>query len=59
MSNMTSAQTAEKPITVTTDEAISNFADIRQGRLAVPMRCPNGIIRSRFTLDAPETLLSA
>jgi hypothetical protein len=28
---MTLAQTAENPSTVTTDETISNFADIRQG----------------------------
>ena len=32
---MTLAQIAEKPITVTTEEAISNFADSRQGRLPV------------------------
>jgi hypothetical protein len=31
MSSMTLAQTVENPITVTTDEAINNFADIRQG----------------------------
>jgi hypothetical protein len=29
MSHMTLAQTAEKPITVATEEAISNFADSR------------------------------
>ena len=32
MSSMTLAQIAEKPITVATDEAISSFADSRQGR---------------------------
>ena len=32
MSSMTLAQIAEKPITVATDETISNFADSRQGR---------------------------
>jgi hypothetical protein len=37
---------AEKPITVTTDETISSFADNRQGRLAVFMRRPNSIARS-------------
>ena len=31
MSNMMPAQTAEKPMIVTTDEMISSFADIRQG----------------------------
>jgi hypothetical protein len=31
MSSMTLKQTAENPITVTTDETISNFADVRQG----------------------------
>jgi hypothetical protein len=34
MSSITLAQTAEKPITVAIDEAISSFADNRQGRAA-------------------------
>jgi hypothetical protein len=33
MSSITLAQTAENPITVATEEAISNFADSRQRRL--------------------------
>jgi hypothetical protein len=45
MSIMTLAQIAEKPMTVATDETISSFADIRQGRLFV--RHPNSIDRSR------------
>ena len=44
MSSMTLAQIAEKPITVATDDAISNFADSRQGRLATLLRRPNGIV---------------
>ena len=36
MSSITLAQIAEKPITVATDEMISNFADSRQGRPATP-----------------------
>ena len=43
MSSMTLAQIAEKPITVTTDDRISNFADSRQGRLAMSLRRPNSI----------------
>jgi hypothetical protein len=35
---MTLTQTAEKPITVTTDEMISSFAEIRHGRRAVVSR---------------------
>jgi hypothetical protein len=31
MSSITLPQTAEKPMIVTTDETISNFADTRQG----------------------------
>src|ERR1700722_17151814 len=43
MSSLTLTQTAEKPITVTTEEAISSFADSRQGRLALSLRRPNPI----------------
>ena len=47
---MTLAQIAEKPITVTTDDAISNFADSRHGRLAMFLRRQNNAIpRSRFS----------
>jgi len=51
MSNMTLVQIAEKPITVANEEAISNFADRRQGRWAGPfltesLRRPNSIVRS-------------
>jgi hypothetical protein len=42
MSSSTLAQIAQKPITVTTDEAISNFADSRQGRSPFS-RCPDRI----------------
>ena len=49
MSSMTLAQIAEKPITVATEEAISNLADSRQGRLlATSFRRPKSIDRSRF-----------
>jgi hypothetical protein len=44
------AQIAEKPITVATEEAISNLADSRQGRwariLVKFLRRPNHIVRS-------------
>ena len=53
MSSMTLAQIAEKPITVATDEMISNFADSRQGRLATSLRHPNRMVRSRCLLNAP------
>jgi hypothetical protein len=52
MSIMTEAQIAEKPITVATDEAISNLTDSRQRRLAVCFRRWNNIARSG-ELDAP------
>jgi hypothetical protein len=68
MSNMTLAQIAEKPITVATDEAISNFADSRQGLRAgsvparpVPAACfrrPNGIVRSNL-LECTGNLVAA
>jgi hypothetical protein len=50
---MTLVQIAEKPITVTTAEAISNFADSRQGLwsgpffLAILLRRPNSMVRSQ------------
>jgi hypothetical protein len=56
---MTLAQIVEKPITVTTEEAISNFADSRQGRLAVFSRRPNRIVCSRSFWMRRESLLSA
>jgi hypothetical protein len=56
---MTLAQIAEKPMTVTTDEAISNFADSRQGRLATLLRRRNPIVSLPILLNAPEWLLSA
>ena len=59
MSSMTLAQIAEKPITVTTDEAISSFADSRQGRWVVLFRRSNCIARSRRLWMRPESLLSA
>ena len=56
---MTLAQIAEKPSTVTTEEAISNFADSRHGRLAVLLRHPIGIVRSRSSWMRPQWLLPA
>jgi hypothetical protein len=50
---MTLAQIEEKPITVTTDETISNFADSRHGRLSTLMRRPKGISSLPNLLDAP------
>ena len=41
------AQIAEKPITVATDDAISNLADSRQRLLATSFRRPNSIVRSQ------------
>src|SRR5580704_6307078 len=54
MSSMTLAQMAEKPITVTTDEASSSFADSRQCRLAVSLRRPNSILSSRSLWMRPN-----
>jgi hypothetical protein len=60
MSSITLAQIAEKPITVTTDEAISNFADSRHGCLAAFLRRPNCIVaRSRTPSMRLEKLLPA
>ena len=59
MSSMTLAQIAEKPITVTTDEAISSFADSRQGRLTAFFRRSNCILCSRHLWMRPEPLLRA
>jgi hypothetical protein len=50
---MTLAQIAEKPITVTTDDTISNLADSRHGCVAALWRRPNGIVCSRTFTDAP------
>jgi hypothetical protein len=47
---------AEKPMTVATDDTISSFADSRQGRLALSLRRPNPIVRSRSRLMRPEWL---
>jgi hypothetical protein len=60
MSSKTLAQIAEKPMTVITEEAISNFADSRHGRLATFLRHPNRIaVRSRTLWMRPESLRSA
>jgi hypothetical protein len=57
MSSSTLAQIAEKPITVTTEETISNFADSRHGRLATFLRHPNRIaVRSRTYWNAPRVV---
>jgi hypothetical protein len=53
MSSMTLTQIEEKPITVTTDDAISNFADSRHGRLATFLRRPKGIRSLPNLLNAP------
>jgi hypothetical protein len=50
MSNMTLVQIAEKPITVATEDAISNFADSRHDRLATFPRRPNRISLTPGTL---------
>jgi hypothetical protein len=48
---MTLEQIAEKPITVATEEAISSFADSRQGRWV------RSLARSFSTKTRPATLL--
>jgi len=53
---MTLAQIVEKPITVATDDAISNFADNRHGLRAMSLRLPNRIVRSRCRWMRPESL---
>jgi hypothetical protein len=53
---MTLAQIAEKPITVTTVDRISNFAEGRQGRLAMSLRRPNGIGSLPEPRDAPKVV---
>jgi hypothetical protein len=64
---MTLVQIAENPITVAIDDAISSFADNRQGRrpesflnqpILVPsLRRPNGIDRSNPSGMRPDVLL--
>ena len=54
MSSSTLAQIAEKPITVATDDTISNFADSRQGRRAKSLCRPKPIMRSRSTWMRPQ-----
>jgi hypothetical protein len=44
---MTLMQMAEKPITVTTDEMISSFAEMRHGRRAVASRQADSSVCSR------------
>jgi hypothetical protein len=53
---MTLAQIAENPMTVTTDEAISSFADSRQRRLAVFLRHPKDIRSLPIPLVAPSII---
>jgi hypothetical protein len=50
---MTLVQIVEKPITVTTDDTISNFADSRHGRLAMLLRRPKRIVSLPISPDAP------
>ena len=67
MSSMTLVQIAEKPITVAIDEAISSFADNRQGRrpefvpnqpfLVTSLCRPNSIVRSKPSGMRPDLLL--
>jgi hypothetical protein len=61
---MTLAQIAEKPITVATEDAISNFVDSRQGRYAEPFLAVsvlrlNRIVRSQAPSMRQETLQQA
>jgi hypothetical protein len=56
MSNMTLAQIVENPMTVATDEAISNLADSGRGRLATLLRHPNGIGSLPTSMFAPEII---
>src|ERR1700688_954853 len=56
MSSMTLAQIAEKPITVATEEAISNFVDSRQGHLALLLRRPKGICSLPNRPNAPSVV---
>jgi hypothetical protein len=66
---MTLVQIAENPITVAIDDAISSFADNRQGRrpesllnqpILVPSLCrSNGIDRSNPSGMRPDMLLRA
>jgi hypothetical protein len=50
---------AEKPITVATEEAISSFVDIRQGRSPSIFLRPNRIRLLPIPLHAPQILKSA
>jgi hypothetical protein len=50
MSSMTLTQMAEKPITVATEAAISNFADSRQRRRFTIFCRRKNIVRSRSLL---------
>jgi hypothetical protein len=61
MSSITLTQIAEKPITVIIEQAISSFADSRQGWLALSLRRPNPntSLRSRMTGMRREWLLRA
>jgi hypothetical protein len=56
MFSMTLAQIAEKPITVATEEAISNFADSRQGLSPSVFRQPDRMHPLPISLHAPEML---
>jgi hypothetical protein len=56
MSSTTLAQIVEKPITVATEEAISNFVDSRQGRLAKPLRRPKAICSLPNPPNAPSVV---
>jgi hypothetical protein len=57
MSNITLTQTAENPITVATDEAISSFVDSRQGCRegfpAMSLCRRKNIVPLPIPLDAP------
>jgi hypothetical protein len=56
---MTLAQIAEKPITVTTEEAISSLAESRPERLPMPVAISKSKSSLTLSLNAPYSLLVA
>jgi hypothetical protein len=59
MSNSTLLQTAEKPITAATDDAIKSLTDRGRNRWATPLRRAKCIRSLPTSLDAPESLPTA
>ena len=58
MSSSTLAQTAEKPMTVATEEAISNFADSRHGR-PLPGAFQSACVHSAIVLRCARNIAAA